>query len=162
MIAYEKVKGRAGNLRFVFEDYQPTPDEIIMQGDVLPPIESLHDAAVIFADLKAEKVRELSEACKAAIVGGFTSTALGAPHRYDSDLEAQVNLIGAAALPGPVEYTCTDGAGVKAVRAHTVAQIKQVLTDGAALKIDYLAHFRALKNATLAATDAAELALIEW
>jgi len=139
-----------------------TEHSITALGEV-PPVGALTaKPPPTLVELKAAKVAELSAACKAAIVSGFQSGALGSLHTYDSDLESQVNLIGAASLGGPVAYTCTDEAGVKLSRTHTKPQLMQVLTDGATLKIQHLASFRALKNQALAATTEAELNAIVW
>jgi len=139
-----------------------TRHEITALGEV-PPLGALAaPPPPTLAELKADKVAALSAACKAAIVAGFPSAALGEVHTYDSDMESQINLVGAAALAGPVAYTCTDGAGVKASRAHTAAEIAQVLADGAALKIGYLARFRDMRAQAMAAPDAAALDLIAW
>ncbi len=43
MIAYKRqTDGRATDLRFVRANYQPQPDEHLLEGDVLPDIETLH------------------------------------------------------------------------------------------------------------------------
>ena len=136
--------------------------EITALGEA-PPLGALSEVPPPPLDvLKTRKAAELGAACQAEIVAGFSSAALGAEHTYDSKLEDQINLVGAAALAGPVAYTCTDGAGVKTSRAHTAAEIAQVLADGAALKIGYLARFRDLQAQVMAAPDAAALDLIAW
>lgn len=125
------------------------------------PTESELLAALLSVD-KSAKVLELSYACAAEVTAGFTSSALGAQHRYDSDLESQLNLLGAASLGVDVPYTCTDGLNAKEARLHTPAQMQQVLLDGAAVKIAALAKFRGLKNQVLAAADSAAVAAIFW
>ena len=113
--------------------------------------------------LRADKVAELSAACHAAIVAGFESAALGSPHRYQSDLEWQVNLLGAKDLGTDVDFTCTEVATeVTAARTHTAAQIAQVYGDGATRKMALLAQYRTLKADALAATTEAELAAVVW
>jgi len=115
------------------------------------------------AEVRAAKRAELSVACRSAITGGFDSEALGAPHRYDSGLEDQINLVGAASLGTAVDYACTDVAtSTKAARPHTAAQIKQVLADGAAIKIALLAQYRARVAAVEAAETEAEVEAVVW
>lgn len=53
MIVYKKVNGRASDLRFEPEGYEPGPDEHRHDGDTLPPLDSLHDAAALDAEAKA-------------------------------------------------------------------------------------------------------------
>ncbi|HEX9842410.1 MAG TPA: hypothetical protein VGC20_06650 [bacterium] len=112
---------------------------------------------------KATRRAALSADCNAAITGGFESDALGSAHRYDSDLEAQVNLVGAASLGAAVDYTCTEVAtGTKGSVTHTAAQIKQVLKDGAAIKIALLAQYRARVADVEAAETEAEVEAVVW
>lgn len=113
-------------------------------------------------DLRTAKIASINTACAAEITAGFPSSARGAAHTYDSAQEDQLNLIGAVALASDVPYTCTDAAGNKAALTHTAAQIKQVMADGAAIKITALAKARALKVQALAAEAASELDAIQW
>lgn len=112
--------------------------------------------------VKSAKAAEINAACAAAIVGGFTSSALGAPHTYDSALEDQLNLIGAVSLGVDLPYRCTDAAGIKAFRLHTSAQLKQVAVDGALVKLTALEKAAALKAQVQAATDAAAVEAVAW
>ena len=92
-----------------------------------------------------DKVREgkkaaLREAARSAIVGGFTSSALGTPHTYPSNETDQANLIASVtaslypALPADwtTPFLCANAAGVWDYRSHTAAQIQQVGSDGKA------------------------------
>lgn len=123
-----------------------------MGGKFYPPL----------ADMKVSKVAELTAACGKFIVSGFASTALGSVYRYDSDIESQLNLVGSVALASPIPYTCTDLTGVKTARNHTTDQMKQVLADGAAVKVQAIAKFRALRDQVLAATSISEIEEIKW
>ena len=118
--------------------------------------ESLLDIA------KAAKTAEINAACAAAIVGGFASSALGTAHTYDSELEDQLNLIGAVGLGIDLPYRCADEAGVKAFRLHTAAQLKQVAADGAAIKLAALEKAATLKAQVQAAVDAAAVEAVIW
>ena len=90
-----------------------------------------------------EQALELNAACKAAIEGGFESSALGAVYTYESKLEDQLNLIGAASAGVELPYQCTDAAGVKAEVVHTAAQVQRVFADGVAFKSTKLSECRA-------------------
>lgn len=95
------------------------------------------------ATVQAAKIAELTNACGAEILGGFTSSALGAPHTYPSTLVDQTNLMAsvtASLYPNlPADWTtpfwCADAGGVWAKRPHTAAQIQQVGRDGKAAVI---------------------------
>jgi len=47
--AYILTDGQAHDLRFVADDYTPAPGETIADGDILPDIETLHEASYIAA-----------------------------------------------------------------------------------------------------------------
>ena len=108
----------------------------------------LDDAAALafdVAEAKASKMRELNEACRLAITGGFQSSALGSPYTYDSTLEDQLNLEGLVSRGLDTPFRCTDAAGVKSFVPHTAAQLLQVKEDGVAYKMGHLVHCDTLK-----------------
>jgi len=115
-----------------------------------------------FADYQNKKYDELSTACRSNITKGFISSALGAPHTYDSMTEDQINLMGAKLAGIDLEYTCTDANGVKAKRLHTAAQIGQVFADGVQVVRACTTQYRTKKNAAMAAADETSLAAIVW
>ncbi len=95
----------------------------------------------------AAQKQAINDACRTAIVGGFESSALGSPRIYDSELEDQINLIGAAGAGIDMDYSCTDPAtGIKVSELHTSAQIQQVYADGVIFKAGHLNSARALKE----------------
>lgn len=53
--------------------------------------------AVYLTDYKTQKLVYFSELAREDIVNGFDSSALGSPHKYDSDPEDQLNLTGSVA-----------------------------------------------------------------
>lgn len=112
--------------------------------------------------LKADKIAEINAACRAEIVGGFVSQALGSPYTYDSQEEDQLNLIGAAGLGVDIPYRCADAAGIKAFRQHTAAQLRQVATDGAMVKLGALQKAANLKAQVAAAVTEADVAAVVW
>lgn len=113
-------------------------------------------------ELKATKTAEINAACATAIVGGFSSSALGTAHTYDSALEDQLNLIGAVSLGVDLPYRCADAAGIKAFRLHTAAQLKQVAAEGALVKLTALEKAATLKAQVQAAADAAAVESVSW
>jgi hypothetical protein len=110
--------------------------------------------AELLADAQALQVATLSEACAAAIVAGFTSSALGAVYTYPAKDTDQQNLASSVLsslmpnLPSTWEtpFWCADASGNWAFVAHTAAEIQQVGQDG---KAAILACMQ--KNQTLAA-----------
>ncbi|MDH4122420.1 MAG: hypothetical protein OEV94_12025 [Deltaproteobacteria bacterium] len=65
-IAYMKTGTRAGNLRFITDEYVLIPGEIEMDADALPPLDSLHDPGVALADSKTLALAEIDTAAEAA------------------------------------------------------------------------------------------------
>ena len=113
-------------------------------------------------EVKASKSTEINAACTLAIVGGFTSSALGAPHTYDSALEDQLTLIGGVGLGIDLPYRCADAADVKEFRLHTAVQLKQVAADGALVKLTALEKAAALKAQVQAAASTAAVEVVAW
>jgi len=121
--------------------------------------------AELDAQLALEKsyhIEQLNAACQAAIVGGFVSAALGVPHTYDSNIEDQLNLIGAKGAGIDMPYKCADTAGLKTERLHTAVQIQQVFFDGVRWKQTNLYKCSALKAAVQAATTSAQVDAVVW
>lgn len=121
---------------------------------------------------KQAKIAELSESCRLAIVGGFSSSALGTPHVYDSDIEDQINLAGAFIVTLPsaanpdgstVPYACRNATTlIKSYITHTHVQMQQVLQEGAAFKLALLQHFNGLRDQVNASTSVSEVLGFEW
>lgn len=112
-------------------DIEPVGDDLVWSGN---------GWIVDLEAVRARKIAELKTACEAACRAGWISSALGAPHTYDTDKDRdQVTLtaLAVAALQqimlGNIEWTydvtCTDAAGVKTMRPHTAAQLAQVGTE---------------------------------
>lgn len=121
---------------------------------------------IIFDDVlalnmaKGQKTEQVNIECERLIVSGFTSTALGALHNYQSQREDQLNLLGSVAggIGGPFKCGLD---GVWQYRAHSAAEIAQVFGDGADYKLALLQQCEALKVAIAAATNTEELGGIE-
>jgi hypothetical protein len=76
MIVYERTAaGQACNLRFVPDSYAAQPGETVVPGDVLPPLESLHDPAFALADAKRKASAAIDQAAEAARLRYLTAGA---------------------------------------------------------------------------------------
>lgn len=136
-----------------------------------PPIAQNVLDAKILEITKNRKIQELSDKCEAAIISGFESSAVGEPHIYDSEAVDQINLIGAVAstAPTPTEpmgypiyYACRDVAtGTKEYHEHSHFQLRQVLADGAQVKLTHLQAFHVKRMMVMSATTIEQIASIE-
>lgn len=127
----------------------------------LPPM-SLDE---VLNSLHARQSAQVERGCGEAITAGFASHALGAPHRYSSELDDQLNLTGAILRGLDMPYACRDEQGVKAFRLHTAAQLRQVGDDFTLYKLQLLQHANELKqqlDLALEAGDAEAMAQIRW
>ena len=117
------------------------------------------------ADARQSKIAELKVAVEKAIKSGFSSSALGQAHTYDSE-QHNVDWIQAAVACGKkTKITCDDGkstATSKQPREHTAAQCKTVLTDGMARLLTRKTRFRTLRDKVNAAADVAAVEAIQW
>ena len=117
------------------------------------------------ADARKAKIAELKAAVEKAIKSGFSSSALGQAHTYDSE-QHNVDWIQAAVLSAKkTKITCDDGQGAatsKAPREHTAKQCKQVLEDGMAKLLTRKTRFRALRDQVNAAADVRAVEAIKW
>lgn len=111
---------------------------------------------------KISKVKELSDACSNAIRSGFQSSALGEPHHYSSELEDQLNLLGATLLGVDLDYVCSNAEGLKIARSHTSAQMQQVYGDGAMTKQILIYQFHQLRQQVEAAESVEAVGTISW
>jgi hypothetical protein len=116
--------------------------------------------------VKQDALTALNQACQAEINNGFESDALGSMHRYSSQLEDQINLIGATigALAGEaIAYVCIDlASGEKTARWHTPQQMIQVMQSGKQLKENALGKFHRLRSHVEATESIEEIQAISW
>jgi len=82
----------------------------------------------------------------------FESSALGTPHYYKSDVDGQINIIGAVMAGVDMYYSCADVNGVVKMRYHTAAQISQVFQDGVTFKQTIMNNYYAKKDEIETAT----------
>ncbi|TGL77345.1 hypothetical protein [Leptospira yasudae] len=116
---------------------------------------------VDLSQLKEELLRSVDRICETKIVSGFASSALGDSHRYGSDRDDQLNLIGSVSIADSVLYKCEDMNGVKEYKMHSNSQIKQVLNDGAARKIQLLQRAAELKSSIRTANSFESISKID-
>ncbi|HVE20664.1 MAG TPA: hypothetical protein VNC39_01695 [Acidocella sp.] len=83
--------------------------------------------APTLAQMQATQSALMQTACKAAIEGGFTSSALGTSNGYPSDQETQMNIALVAVSGGSL--WCQPSSGGWVFTAHTAAQAQQVQKD---------------------------------
>lgn len=120
--------------------------------------------------IKTLRLMLLTEACAAAITGGFISAALGMPHTYPSKATDQTNLSGsvlksmmAGSMAGWITgFACADEMGVWADRDHTATQIQQVGLDLFAWVEACRAKLKTLATALAAAGTVAEAEAVVW
>ncbi|OEC43904.1 phage tail protein [Pseudomonas sp. 1D4] len=150
---------RSGTLPTGYTLSVPRPGQVWRDG------EWVDDTPATLARLYAERTKEINAACEADITGGFWSEALGEPHSYGSDLEAQLNLTGAILRGLDMPYACQDEQGAKAFRLHTAAQLRQVGDDFTLYKLKLLQRAHELKqqlDLALAAGDVEAMQAISW
>ena len=129
------------------------------------------ELAATLAAAQQAQIATLSAACAAQIVGGFTSSALGAPHTYPSKIPTdQINLMGSVTdslLPGlPTGWTtpfwCADASGNWSFAPHTAAQIQQAGQDGKANVANSQGKLAILTAQVMVATTVAAVSAISW
>lgn len=118
--------------------------------------------AELLAEAKRAGTAGINTACAAEITGGFASSALGSVHTYDSDETDQLNLIGAVGMGADLPYKCADVTGTKAFRLHTSTQLRQVLADGAMVKLAALEKASTLKAQIANAQTVDEVVGVVW
>lgn len=126
--------------------------------------------AASLEDAKAARIIFLTSACAAAIVGGYSSGALGSDHVYPSGVTDQINMMGsvtASLLPelAPdwvTPFWCEDSDGLWAYRPHTASEIQQAGSDGKAHVVNCQSTLAQLSASIMAASTPAAVAAIEW
>ncbi|GIM47049.1 hypothetical protein DNHGIG_25980 [Collibacillus ludicampi] len=138
------------------------PQYYMVQNDEL--VQKPDYAASLLEDVKARKIAELDQMCNQTILAGFTSSALGAPHQYDFDEEAQRNFAGTLALLN-VDSTITSITW-KTVDAgpltHTRDQFIQLCRDAFNFKDSQIQKYWSKKNQVLQSTTVDQVNAITW
>lgn len=133
-------------------------------------VEAPQDPVVLLMQAQAAKVAELSAACKAVILSGFESSALGTTYSYpakDTDQQNLASSVLASVLPGvaadwETPFWCADEQGAWAFRLHTAAQIQQVGKDGKAAILAAMTKNQQLADQVMAAKTVADVQAITW
>ena len=117
-------------------------------------------------EIKTSKISEINGKCKQEIISGFTSSALGSEHIYESEQTDQLNLIGVVTAGQDDYFKCgvTDANGNVTwnYELHTIAQLQQVLVDGKTHKQGLLQKANTLKAQVTGATTIKDVEAIEW
>lgn len=124
-------------------------------------------------DFKSLKKDEINATCEKAIISGFKSSSLQDEYLYQSDRDDQLNLTGLVANGiddflkcGLVTIVLENSIEKKVItwdyKLHTIAQLKDVLADGAKYKLDLLIKANTLKIQVQNATTVNELDGINW
>ena len=137
--------------------------------DIPQPTQAELDSQAL-ENAKSEKTNEINLLCKNEIISGFTSSALGNKHYYQSDELDQLNLIGVVAGNTDDMFKCgvedADFANNSIInwsyKMHTVLQLQRVLADGKAVKSTLLQRANTLKEQVASATTVEDVKAIVW
>lgn len=139
----------------------PNQEGFINQFDTDTQTWSLIDVVGDLSELKEEKILELSAACESTILSGIDSSVLGTQHSYQTERDDQNNLVALVALGLDDYFKCFDGS-VWSYKLHTIAQLRQLLIEGAAMKMTNLTNYNTKKQLVLDATTSNEIKNIVW
>lgn len=121
-------------------------------------------------ELRAQQRDTIANACRNAIIGGFSSSALGAAHVYDASDQDQTNIaqdcLEARAAGDDAKWsaslTCTNRAGVKASRPHDSKQVMQVASDLRTARVAAQEHKRELLDKLGRAQTPSDVRKVVW
>lgn len=121
-------------------------------------IDAIKTGGKTLEQVKAEKIKELGDSCTAAIFEGFTSSALGEPHQYKCDDEAQRNFAGVSRLFDKgiiteIKWTTKDAGPL----VHSGEQFNQLYLDAFSFVAQMQDKYRAYKEQVQAATSIDEI-----
>lgn len=145
-----------------FNSYQ---NYALVSGEIVAAENSVLTAV---AQSAQQKILELS--CQAEIVSGFTSSALGDPHRYPSTLTDQQNLSSAAmntmlpklAKDWSIDIWCADESGAWAKTTHSATQVQQVARDCHTFIETQRAKYNGLLTQLKSAETVADVQKVLW
>lgn len=128
----------------------------VIAGGVPEPMLTLESA-------RNRKIEDINQAAGDELIGGFWSNGSGQNCFYDTDIEDQLNMIGAVLANEDTYYRCfVEGIEEKQWVPHTAAQLRQVFDDGKLWKTQILQKASQLKSLAKSATTFAELDSIQW
>ncbi|MFS2106645.1 hypothetical protein [Ralstonia sp. Ralssp135] len=141
------------------------PGYTVVNGALVAPLPPTTEALLV--QEKAQQATKVSTACVAALITGFTSSALGTPHTYPSQDDDQRNLQSAvsASAVAPSNWTtpiwCANN-DAWSFTAHAAAQIQQVNADWLTHRVAAQQKYADLIARINAATSIEEVQAIEW
>ena len=134
--------------------------------------EELDVCPLLVASAKQDQIDLINQACTDGIVGGVISSALGSPHLYDANVVDQVNIVAAiiTTLPTAIDpfgatifYACRDiNTLQKSYVEHTNVQLRQILADGAIIKVQQLITATTKKYYISMASSVSQVKAITW
>lgn len=118
-------------------------------------------------EAQAGQVAKVSAACAAALIAGFTSSALGSARTYGSNDNDQRNLLNAAMAAQGQSSTWTTqiwcaNSGAWSLASHTAVQVQQVNADWLAFRLSQQQKCANLVGQINAATSVAVVKAIDW
>ncbi len=120
------------------------------------------DAVIPLSEIQAVKIATLTAACAAAIIGGYSSSALGSAYTYASQLTDQANLVQTAASSAGGNLWCKNSASVWSFMAHSQAQAQAVLADFVTFRNKQQQRLVTLTSQVSAATTSTAVQAIIW
>lgn len=137
--------------------------------DVISPY-GLEISPDIIQAARRKKIADLSQACAAAIVGGYKSDALGAIHEYPSKSHDQLNMLGSvtdALTPGKPDdwrtsFWCANASGLWAFREHTAEEIIAAGQAGKAHVVACQTTLATLSTSVASAATIEEISAVTW
>jgi hypothetical protein len=115
-------------------------------GQVWKDGEWVDDLPAVAAALHAEKLQAIQSTCQAEMTGGYSSSALGEPHRYPSELADQFHLTSIVMSGMDSPLYCTDEDAALDYRPHTIKQLRKVSKDFTEHRLHLLQKTHALKQ----------------
>ena len=110
--------------------------------------------------VQATQPTAMQSECQSAIVGGFTSSALGSPYSYPSDPVTQTNIMLATIAGGSL--WCQPSGGKWAYTAHTATEAQAVRASLAAWIQAQQTTYAGLLTNINAATTVAGVQAVAW
>lgn len=151
---------------------------VITEEGVVPPEDHLKqppDAPAVepvdaLTQAKQDAIKNLNDACAAAIVAGFTSNATGKVYSYPSSQTDQLNLYGSATLATinqavkgwTTDLSVCDKAGKWSYVPHTPKEVFAVVSDFSAHKAEMIDKKNQLVAEVMAAKDDEKIAEVKW
>lgn len=131
--AYQAHARNKGWLHHIGESFPPHGFVLAATGQLVVKPEKLRveSGEISLSVLIEAKCEEIGKLCRAKIIGGIVSSALGEPYLYPSDDIDQQNLAAKVISDRDGYFKCTKvSTGIKDWYPHTVAQFKSAFRDG--------------------------------